>query len=323
MHNKTQNPKRKKKRNSKTRKEKYQHIANQLQHISLNSITKEYFKLQTTSCAEAKKASNRIRLGNKIVDAFTFVERLHTKGHQNVSFYEFWENRKYYKQKKYIQKMLTFYENRDIDEIRKFKYIYNLYFSSITIFRPIMAMEIYCKVNATRVLDFTMGWGGRLVGACALGLEAYIGIDNNIHLREPYKKLCSFLESETESDRKTTIDLRFTDALTVDYSKMDYDCVFTSPPYYDLETYGDSDDKVYASKEDWNKKFYAPLFTKTFHALKPGGSYCLNIPDYIYEAVCLPLFGRYSQKISLKKGERKLGERKNEYREFIYIWFRP
>ena len=24
-----------------------------------------------------------------------------------------------------------------------------------------------------------MGWGGRLVGACALGIQNYIGIDNN------------------------------------------------------------------------------------------------------------------------------------------------
>lgn len=306
-----------------TRKNKpktfYQNIANQLQHISYDTIKKEYKQLQQTSCAKTKKASRHTRVGNKIVDAFTFVERLHTKGHQNISFYEFWGKRKDYKKKEYIKKMLKFYENRDIAEIRKFKYIYNLYFSSITIFRPMMAMEIYCKVKATRVLDFTMGWGGRLVGACALGLEAYIGIDNNMNLKEPYKKLCTFLKAESD---KTMIDLRFRDALTVDYTKLDYDCVFTSPPYYDLETYGNAGNKMYESKEDWNKLFYIPLFSKTFHALKPGGSFCLNIPDYIYEAVCLPLLGRYSQKVQLKKGERKQGVKKNEYREFIYIWFR-
>jgi hypothetical protein len=306
---------RRKKIKSKRKTSKYQKIADQLQSISRSSIEKEYTKLRAFSCNKALKASGRARLGNKIVDAFTFVERLHTKGHQNVSFYEFWENREKYKKKPYIQKMLTFYRNRKIDEIRKFKYIYNLYFSSIAIFRPVMAMEVYCRVKAKRVLDFTMGWGGRLVGACALGLDAYYGIDANTNLRQPYKELVSFLENE--DGHKTKIDVRFQDALTVDYSKIDYDCVFTSPPYYDLESYRGSEGK-YKTKEHWNDHFYKPLFRKTFDAMKRGGAYCLNVPEEIYQAACVPELGKCKKKIPLKKGERKPG--KDEYRDFVYIW---
>lgn len=298
--------------------EKYKKIADRLQTITHSNIVSEYSKLKKMTCVQLKSASGRRRLGNKIVDAFTLVERLHTKGHQRVSFYEFWENRHIYKKKTFIQSILKFYQNRNIDEIRKYKYIYNLYFSSIAIFRPIMAMEIYCKVKPRRILDFTMGWGGRLVGACALGIEAYYGVDLNTHLREPYKDLVSFLENEP--DHTTAIDLRFEDALAVDYSKMDYDCVFTSPPYYDIETYRGSAEGLYKTKEDWNNSFYTPLFKKTYASLNQNGSYCLNVPDYIYDSVCVHLFGKCSLKIPLKKGERNPGN--DKYKEFVYVWYK-
>ena len=37
---------------------------------------------------------------------------------------------------------------------------------------------MYKKYDATRVLDFTAGWGARMVAAMALDID-YIGIDSN------------------------------------------------------------------------------------------------------------------------------------------------
>jgi len=297
--------------------DRYQKIAYRLQYFSPEIIQNDFDKLKNMNCSKAKEANGRCRVGNKVVDAFTLTERLHTKGNQNINFYEFWEKRKYYTKKSYLKNILRFYKNRHIDEIRKYKYIYNLFFSSITIFRPIMAMEIYCTVNARRILDFTMGWGGRLVGACALGMEAYYGIDLNPHLKTPYKDLKKFLESQP--DNKTKIELHFQNALHVNYEQMDYDTVFTSPPYYTIEVYrGSSKQETYKSKEDWDEYFYKPLFQKTYQYLKKGGHYCLNVPDEIYEKNCVPLWGKCHQLIKLKKGERKPG--KDKYQENIYVW---
>lgn len=303
-----------KRKTVKLSKKDKQKIVHRLLPTSQKKIESEYLQLKGMSCKKAKKASSRTTLGNNIVNAFTMIERLHTKGHQGISFYDFWENRDKYKEKGYVKNMLEFYKKRKIDEIRKYKYIYNLYFSSIAIFRPIMAMELYCRVNAKRVLDFTMGWGGRLVGACALSLECYYGIDLNKHLKKPYQDMVQTLESLP--DHKTDIQLFFQDALKVDYSKLDYDTVFTSPPYYNLEMYRHQKHK---HPNDWNETFYKPLFERTYKHLKKGGHYCLNIPENIYEDVCVQLFGKCEKKILLKKGERNLN---GNYKEFIYIWIR-
>ena len=308
---KTNSRRRKTLKLSNSEKKKIVHILNP---VTPHHAMDEFIKLKNKmKCATARRTSSRTTLGNNVVDAFTLGERLHTEGHQGISFYDFWINRKDYLRKPYIKKMLDFYKNRKIDELRKYKYIYNLYFSSISIFRPIVAIDVYCQVKAKRVLDFTMGWGGRLVGACALSLEAYYGVELNKHLEQPYKEMVDMLK--TAPGHKTEIYLKFDDALHVDYSKMDYDTVLTSPPYYDLEKYRLS--TVYKSHEDWNEHFYKPLFQMTYKYLKKGGNYCLNVPVNIYEECCVPVLGICTKKIPMKKGERNIG---GDYKEYIYIW---
>lgn len=298
-------------------KKNYKEIANKLKSISKEEIKRDYNKLKKITCKNIHKLGKRSRIGNNVVDAYTLEERLHAKGDQGVSFYEFWNCRDYYAKKEYVRKMLDFYKSRNTTDIRKYRYTYNLYFSNIAIFSPLRAMDIYCKTKARRVLDFTMGWGGRLVGGCAYGLDVYYGIDINSHLKKPYKELTSFLEKEP--DNKTKIHLKFMDALKVDYSKMDYDTVLTSPPYYNTEVYRKSVGK-YKSHDDWNNHFYKPLFSKTFKYLKNGGKYCLNVPIEIYEKVCVPLLGKCNKKYYLKKEERIKG--KSNYKEYVYCWYK-
>jgi hypothetical protein len=293
-------------------------IVRRLNPISFEKIQTEFKELQSLSCTQLKNISSRKALGNNIVDFFTLKERLHTKGHQNVSFYDFWKKRNDYKKKPYVKKMLDFYENRNIDEIRKYKYIYNLYFSSIAIFKPLISMDIFCRTKATRVLDFTMGWGGRLVGACARNIEAYYGIDKNHHLEKPYFNMKKAIQDLDNVN--TEIHLLFQDALEVDYSKMNYDTVLTSPPYYDIEVYRSNTNTLYKTKEEWNIKFYKPLFQKTFTHLREGGHYCLNVPEEIYKDCCIPILGKCSFKILLKKEDRQIESKKKRYKEYIYVW---
>ena len=145
--------------------------------------------------------------------------------------------------------MIKYYGyTRENAPIKVWKNVFRLYFGSISIFKPIVAMYIYNKFNPKSILDMTMGWGGRLVGACALDIEKYTGIEINSNLYKPYKNMLKFLCGKT----KTKVKLFFEDAVKFDYSKIDYDLVLTSPPYYNIEIYR-KNKKM--SKEDGMKIF--------------------------------------------------------------------
>lgn len=292
-------------------KTKKRNIAKQIFDNPQEKVTLDYKKLKNITCKTLNKYSPLAIVGNKFIDNYTGMERLNTKGKQGISFYEFWDNREKYKNEKRIASLLNYYKDfPNITEIKQWKYIFNLYYSAISTFRPITAMEVYCIYKPNAVLDFTMGWGGRLVAAAALDIPEYIGIDLNPNLREPYKKMVSDLKGLTQTKFK----LFFKDALAVDYSKLNYDLVLTSPPYYNIELYSGMEKR---EKEEWNNQFYKPLFSTTWKHLQRGGHYCLNVPQDIYEKVCVPLLGTADELIPLKKTKRKANEK---YKEFIYVW---
>jgi 16S rRNA G966 N2-methylase RsmD len=272
--------------------------------------------LENINIKEIKPSS---RIGNKFVDYFTFLERLETTGKSGKTFFEYYEERNKLIRKPYIKRLFDYF-GKNTNVYKKWYGIFNLYQSSISIFKPVLAMEIYNKFKPHTVLDPTMGWGGRLVGACALDVPNYIGIDLNKSLKEPYEEMEDKLK---ELGTKTNIKLMFQDALKTDYSKLKYDMVFTSPPYYNIEIYKGTKKQT---KEDWDNNFYFPLFEKTYKYLQKGGKYILNVPQEVYERVCIPLLGKADILFPLKKIERgastsKTGNKINiNYKEYIYIW---
>ena len=296
------------KKNNYTRKQKMR-LVDQIYPISDADVLADFNKLVAIGCARHPPLS---LVGNDVVNKFTALERLNTLGTHDINFYDVWFNKSELKKENYVEKMVDFYKRNkpNYPEEKMFFRLSNLYFSSISIFKPLVAMDVYCRFKPSSILDFTMGWGGRLVGACALNIPKYIGIDSNINLKTPYKKMSRFLKKHSTTD----IDLYFKDALTIDYSKLDYDLVLTSPPYYNLETYTGSNQKP---KEEWNRDFYEPIFKMTFQHLKRGGYYCLNIPSEVYETVAKKVLGKPFTKIPLTKSKRTTTE---TYSEFVYVW---
>jgi tRNA1(Val) A37 N6-methylase TrmN6 len=175
--------------------------------------------------------------------------------------------------------------------------------------RPLNCMEIYTKYKAKRVLNFCAGWGGSTVAAAALNLDAFYGVEINTELKEPYDKMVSFLKTKSA----TFFDIHICDAVTVDYSKMKYDTVFSSPPYYFLEKYANN--MKYESKKEMDEKFYKPLFTKTYNGLQIGGHYIINICKEVYDNVLKELLGEAHEIFPLKKSKRQ-----NDYTEMVYVW---
>jgi hypothetical protein len=274
----------------------------------LNNITDEDAKNDFLKLRNIDINNLLTRTGYDIVNKYTLKERMDTVG-KGYSFFDVYHNRKELLKRPSIQNYFKYMNSNNFDDIKIWAHIAGLYFSTPSIFRPVIAMNIYDKFKPKVVMDMTMGWGGRLVGACALDIKKYIGIDNNIRLKKPYEKLVKLLDPLC----KTEIELYFCDALKFDYNKHYYDLVLTSPPYYNIEKYHGQKNR---SKEEWDKDFYIPIITKSYNGLQKGGYYCLNISIEIFERVVENLLGTPTYKIPFSKMKRSI----TKYKEFIYVW---
>lgn len=302
-------------------------ISRKIKNISLEDVDKEYKKLVEIG-ENAKNMSERCRIGNNIVDYFTFRYRLETKGKYDCNFFDFLANIDEFKKKKFIQNMLVYYENvknknKTKNEYTVMKEVYNICISAINIIRPLVYMEIYTRYKPKCVMDFCAGWGGAAIASSVLGIE-YIGIEINKSLEQPYQKLISYLSDKNKSNSKSNINnknvsnnninMYFQDALIFDYNSVYYDLVFTSPPYYFIQKYENNID-YNNSKREMDEKFYIPVFTKVYNGLQKGGYFVINVCKEVYDNVLIKLFGEAHEIYNYGKSKRQ-----NEYKEMIYSW---
>lgn len=288
-------------------------IAKHIKNITLKDVDDDMDKLIKIG-KKADMISERSNIGNNAVDYFTFVERLETKGKYDVNYFEFLVNLETFREKKYIQTMLKYYEdvknkNKTKHEYKVLKEVYNICISAINIMRPLNCMEIYTRFNAKRVLNFCAGWGGSTLAAAALNLEAYYGVEINTDLKDPYDKMVTYLRTKSN----TEFSIHFGDAAYFDYSTMNYDTIFSSPPYYFIEKYANN--VPYKSKKEMDDKFYKPVFSKSYLHLKKGGHFIINVCKEVYDNVLKNLFGEAHIVFPLKKSKRQ-----NNHTEMVYVW---
>lgn len=297
-----------------TKEEKIE-ISKKIKDISFEEIEEEMNKLIKIG-KNADMISKRSKIGNNIVDYFTFLQRLETKGKYDVNYFEFLVNLDTFREKKFIQNMLKYYKeiknkNNTKHEYKVLKEVYNICISAINIMRPLNCMEIYTRFNAKRVLNFCAGWGGSSVAASALNLDAHYGIEINTDLKEPYDNMVTYLRTKSN----TKFGIYFADAAEFDYSTLDYDTVFSSPPYYFIEKYANNIE--YKSKADMDEKFYKPVFSKSYNGLKKGGHFIINVCKEVYDNVLKNLLGEAHQVFPLKKSKRQ-----NNHTEMVYVWLK-
>ena len=285
-----------------------QAITNELlHHKTLKDVEIEWDKLKHLTVYKPNT-----RIGNLICDYFTLQERLETIGIKGCSFYQFFENIDLYREKwTSIENIYKWCDANRMylnNPVKRAKFIYNLYFSSIQLFSPIRTMEVLDRWKPKIALfDPCCGWGGRLVGSCIKNIPMYIGLDTNTNLIGPYNTLVNFLKERT----LTRIKIDFCDCLKYDYSSIRYDVLLTSPPYFDIEIYRDMPTYV-----DWEMEFYIPFFRITFENLENHGVYAVNIPEKIYE-IARRVLGECNERMPFLKRSRG-----NGYVEYLYIWFK-
>ena len=275
----------------------------QLKNISFEKVKEDWNQIKQLSLNDLNKINEKSKLGCDIIDYYFFEQRLKTKGNKGINFYEFVENIEYYKTKKYIQTLLSYCDkhNRYLDNIyKRYYYIYGLSFGRVNAFKITNALKIYKTYNPNHILDPFCGFGGRCVAAMMLNIP-YTGIDLNHDLAPQYKKLMG--------DFNVKPTLHFQDCLTVDYSKINYDMVFTSPPYENIEVYPNNPTMT---NKEWTA-FYNKIFKLLWDNLKRG-HFIININEKIYNKILVPLFGECQTKLLLTKSKR------NAYVEYIYVW---
>lgn len=293
-------------------------IAVEIKNIDIETVFTEWWELKKLSVKheELECLNGRSKIGCDLIDYYFFLNRLETVGNKGINFYEFVKNIDYYKTKNYIQNLLNYCHehNRYVDnETKRYYYIYGLSFGRVNAFKITNALSIYQKYKPNTenylysIMDPFCGFGGRLVAALLLNYN-YVGVDLNVNLRPNYDRLMNDLGKKTSSK----VTLLFQDAVDVDYSKYNYDMVFTSPPYGNIEIY---ENGVKKSPDEW-AKFYTTVFQKLWdHLRNKNGVYAININADIYQKYLVPLFGECEEKIELKKSTRN-----KKYKEFIYLW---
>jgi hypothetical protein len=178
---------------------------------------------------------------------------------------------------------------------------------SVVFFKPSTAKFLYKKYNATHVLDPTAGWGGRMLGAWALGI-GYTGIDTNQNLKIAYDNMLSDMENPDN------IKMIWDSCLNVDLSEIDYDFVLTSPPYVNLEIYQGM--TPFESNKMFYTDFLIPMIDRCRKHIKRGGSVAINISPKMYSDLLKFGYEPCLEDYDLLQQKRQGVDKQDK----IYIW---
>ncbi|MCK9154650.1 MAG: hypothetical protein M0P12_00900 [Paludibacteraceae bacterium] len=162
-------------------------------------------------------------------------------------------------------------------------------FGGVNNFKPVLAKYIYdtyCPPNG-KVLDPCSGWGGRLCGFMASKARQYTGVDVESesikNLKQLFKKMNPVFPGKEFRCQETSF---------TEFKDKGYDLVFTSPPYFDAEHYGESRNQSqvrFPTYDLWLTGFLKDMIDRSWNSLNPDGRIILNVPArckfQIYEDV--------------------------------------
>ena len=148
----------------------------------------------------------------------------------------------------------------------------------ISDFRPYLARDLYSHYHAHRILDPCAGWGGRMIGAAAVGAH-YHGFEPSARTHRGLCQLGTWLQGFRTGFTFQLDCMPFEDTQLSD----SYDVAFTSPPYYDAEGYDSHISQAavrYADFNEFSEHFLGALITRATQACTSG--LILNVGDRTY-----------------------------------------
>jgi SAM-dependent methyltransferase len=149
--------------------------------------------------------------------------------------------------------------------------------SRVSNFRPTVAralIDTFTEPGAS-VLDFSAGYGGRLLGAATLG-RRYTGVDPANGQYVGLLRMSDVLGADANIIQGCAEDILPT------MPNASFDLVFSSPPYFRLERY-DTDQsqsfRRYPSYLSWLDGFLRPIIRNVHRLLRIGGRFAVNVAN--------------------------------------------
>tara|TARA_R110000868_G_scaffold116173_3_gene309602 strand:- start:674 stop:1675 length:1002 start_codon:yes stop_codon:yes gene_type:complete len=239
--------------------------------------------------------------GNKYIQHYFFREISKVRFENKPSLYEIMQDEEL--KKKLYKGTFTKDKNLAVNMAGAYTRM-----SPVCIFKPSIAKFLYTKFKPTAVLDFTAGWGGRMLGAISYGCK-YTGIDTNISLKPNYELMMKELGGDATMIWKSALD--------VEFSSIDYDMVLTSPPYINKELYEHM--KPFESSKSYYVDFLIPLINKSLANIKNNGFVCININKEYYEGLLKQGFRKADEIVEYQQSTRQDKEGKTKM-EMVYCW---
>jgi hypothetical protein len=150
-------------------------------------------------------------------------------------------------------------------------------------FKPMNARAVWeyiCPNFMGRVLDFSSGFGGRMLGAMTSNMRYhYTGIDPNTATFQGLDALGSLINEVVG----TSYEMHNTVSEEFDPEAGSYDAAFSSPPYFNLEIYTDEPTQCmnrYTNMDAWFECYVEPTLRMLHKGLDRDGIYAVNIADY-------------------------------------------
>jgi len=184
--------------------------------------------------------------------------------------------------RKAIRKACRFYPNRRCWNAQCIRSLIRFsHRSRVSNFRPSIARAIYQRYSPEggSLLDFSAGFGGRLLGALSLPRH-YLGIDPAAKQVSGLREMVQCLR-HLAAGQGAVIQDAAEDVLP-QLPRNSFDLVFSSPPYYRIEPYdrGNGQSWIrYRSYREWTEGFLASVIVWGCMLLRPGGYFLLNVKD--------------------------------------------
>lgn len=149
--------------------------------------------------------------------------------------------------------------------------------SCVSNFKPMVAKALYERYEASRILDYSAGYGARLLAAASVGAE-YHGYDPCKATFINLGKFRDYLSGNLDFKAEFFCSPFEKSEIRENY----YDLAFSSPPYFDYEWYSDDSGqsiKNYPSRVEWMEKFWCETVRRSLRSLVDGGrfAFCLSV----------------------------------------------